>query len=201
MQGKGRAGLTKTIYSTTRTYVSIGLIVLFLDQLSKGLVYSLLTENESLSVIGDFFRITFIYNPKGAFGFGFNAGPFYIVLSVVAVAIIIFYFRRSHETERFFRLNLSLVLSGAIGNIIDRILYGKVIDFLDVEFFDLSIRPFSLFGGHFHGYHIDRWPIFNIADCAITLGTFGVIGYIAIQSRAQHNQTDAPELSEDISHE
>jgi len=137
-----------------------------------------MAESESISVLGNFLLITFIYNPRGAFGFGSGAGPLYIFLSIVAIIIIVYYFQRSHHIERFLRLNLSLILGGALGNIIDRISHGKVIDFVDIDFFDINIGPRTILGLQFPGFQIDRWPIFNLADCAVTIGTLGVILYM-----------------------
>ncbi|MCP4632601.1 MAG: signal peptidase II [candidate division Zixibacteria bacterium] len=179
MQGKGRKEETlNTLKSGNGIYILTGLLVILIDQLTKWLVFFFMEENQSVSIIGDFFTLTFIYNPKGAFGFGSGAGSLYIFLSIIAMLVIVYYFQRSRGIERFLRFNLSLILGGALGNIIDRIFHGMVIDFMDFDFFDIYIEQFTILGYQFSGYQLYRWPVFNIADIAVSLGTAGVIGYI-----------------------
>ncbi len=186
-----REGRTKQVWIAgpdNRIYLLTGLLVIFIDQLSKWLVYFFMQEGESVRILGDFFMLTFVYNPKGAFGLGSRAGSLYIFLSIVAILIIVYYFQRSHGVEKFLRFNLSLILGGAFGNILDRIFHGRVIDFVDVDFFNIHIHPFSLLGFRFGGYQIDRWPVFNFADCAVTVGTIGAIFYILFRRNNMENQ-------------
>jgi len=180
MQGKGRTEQREIVEPGNRFYLLIGFLVISIDQATKWLVYFLMDEGESIRVIGNFFRFTFIYNPRGAFGFGSSAGHLYIFLSIIAIIVIVYYFQKSRRVEKILRLNLSVILGGAFGNIIDRITHGKVVDFIDVEFFNINIEAFSIFGIRLPGYNIDRWPIFNIADCAVSIGTLGVIIYIIL---------------------
>ncbi len=197
MQGKGRTDQELNARRANRIYILTGLLVILLDQLSKWLVYFFMQEGESISVLGDFIFLTFIYNPKGAFGFGSGAGSLYIFLSIIAILVIVYYFQKSHQIERFLRFNLSLILGGALGNVIDRVAHGKVIDFVDVDFFDINIEPFSLLGIQFSGYQIDRWPIFNVADCAVTIGTIGVILYIITHPNFPHRREELEKSESD----
>ncbi|MBD3169840.1 MAG: signal peptidase II [candidate division Zixibacteria bacterium] len=180
MQGEGREQQAIAQDSDNKVYILTGLLVILIDQITKWSVYFFMEEHQSVSLIGDFFMLTFVYNPRGAFGFGSGAGSLYIFLSIIAIMVIVYYFQKSRRIERFLRLNLSLILGGALGNIIDRVAHGKVIDFFDMDFFDIHIEPFQLLGYQLAGYHIERWPVFNIADIAVTVGTFSVIIYIII---------------------
>jgi signal peptidase II len=115
-------------------------------------------------VIPGFFNLVHVRNTGGAFGiFGGERGGLgsllFVVVSLIAVGSILIFFIKAKEDEKSLSLSLSLVLSGAIGNLIDRLRYGEVVDFLD--FYILS-------------YH---WPAFNIADSAICIG----IGLMALE--------------------
>jgi signal peptidase II len=125
----------------------------------------------SRPILGDFFRLTYIENPGMAFGIDLGGKWFFSIFSLFASAAILLYLYRTREESVGFRLSLAMILGGAIGNLIDRVFYGvffgdgplfygKVVDFLDVDFFNLSI----------FGYHLSRWPVFNIADAAVTTG-------------------------------
>lgn len=167
----------------------VSVFVIIIDQVTKLLVkgfsipilhfkYSGMYEGEKIPVIGDFFRITFIENPGMAFGFdpGIDFKFWISIFSLVAsVGLVIYiYFIRSQRLS--LRIAIAFILGGAVGNLIDRmfygifygyapVFYGKVVDFLDVDFFD-----FSIFGRSY-----DRWPIFNIADAAVTIGVLILI--------------------------
>ena len=128
-------------------------IVIILDQLSKYFVLRFLQPFESLEVF-PFLHIVHVQNPGAAFGMFRNmASHFFIVISVAAVIFIIYLLKKRVYSP----LGLSLILGGAIGNLIDRVLYGKVVDFID----------FSI--GDFH------WYTFNIADSALTIGVSIII--------------------------
>lgn len=132
-------------------------IVVLSDQLSKLYIDSAMWPHQSITVIDNYFDITYVRNPGGAFGL-FARGERWIVrpallgLSAVAVVVILLIYRNTPVDRLLVRLAFSLVLGGAIGNFIDRIRFDEVIDFLDV---------------HWYHYH---WPAFNVADAAITVG-------------------------------
>lgn len=160
------------------------LVVFITDQLTKiavkGFSIPFLNINwegmdygQSINVIGTFLRITFVENPGMAFGL--DVGPiqklFLSIFTFVAAFGILYYLYKSRERDFALRLGLSLILAGALGNLIDRafygvffdyapLMYGHVVDFIQVEFWD-----FTLFG---HTY--ETWPIFNVADSAVTIG-------------------------------
>ncbi len=130
-------------------------------------------DGQKIPVIGNFFRITFIENPGMAFGFdpGINYKLWISVFSLAASIGLVIYLYVIRNQKLSLRLAIAFILGGAVGNLIDRmfygifygyapLFYGRVVDFLDFDFLNLNI-----FGRHF-----DRWPIFNIADSAVTIG-------------------------------
>ncbi len=134
-------------------------LVIFLDQLSKWWVIQSLPLHESVPIIDGFFNLVHIYNRGAAFGF-LNRSDIewqfwlFLVATVIAVGAIFYLVRTSAPSKMLFSA-LGLVLGGALGNLIDRIRYRAVVDFLD------------FYVGHWH------WPAFNVADIAICLGAFG----------------------------
>lgn len=150
-------------------------LLIVADQLTKLAVRQNFSLGESVRVLGDFFRLTYIHNAAGAFGITFGHPAVYFIASaVIAILIILSLYRHPH-LHHWSVWGLVLVLSGAIGNLIDRLYLGEVVDFLDVEFFDITIRSFSFLFIHFPGYSMTRWPVFNIADSAVSVGIFVLI--------------------------
>jgi signal peptidase II len=131
------------------------LISLALDQASKFYIDQTFTLYQSLVVIENFFNITYIRNQGAAFGIFSDSSlriPFFLTIAVVASVVILWVIHRLKDEQKVFGFGLSLIFSGAIGNLIDRIRLGEVIDFLDV---------------HWYRHH---WPAFNVADSAISVG-------------------------------
>jgi signal peptidase II len=120
--------------------------VIILDQITKYLAKSLLQLNTPLVLLKNFFNLTLVHNRGAAFGLFENQLLMFVAISILAVAIILFSLRDKKNTL-IFRFSLSLILGGAIGNLIDRIRFGFVIDFLDFRV----------------------WPVFNLADSFITV--------------------------------
>jgi signal peptidase II len=135
-------------------WLGLALLVILLDQITKAVVVSHFAFGESVRVTS-FFDLVLAHNTGAAFSFLAGAGGwqrwFFTAIAMVAVVVII-YFLRKHADEPRFCLALSLILGGAIGNLIDRVALGHVVDFL-------------LF--HYGGF---LWPAFNVADSAITVG-------------------------------
>lgn len=155
--------------------VTTGLILL-LDQITKFYVDSLMRLHESIPVIQGLFSITYVRNPGAAFGFLADASPlfrsiFFVAVTVLAIILVLHYIWKSRAKEPFLTFALVLILSGAVGNLIDRIRFGEVIDFLDVYI------------GTTH------WPAFNVADSAISVGA--VILIIELTRRGRQERTDA----------
>jgi signal peptidase II len=132
-------------------------VILFLDQWTKYVVQQRLALHQRVEVIQGFFDLIHARNPGGAFGiFGGEKGGLgsllFVVVSLVAIGSILFLFVKTREDEKTLSLSFSLVLSGALGNLVDRLRFGEVVDFLDF---------------YLHSYH---WPAFNVADSAICIG-------------------------------
>ncbi len=155
--------------------------VFILDQISKWIVQANMELYASLQVLGNFFRITFVENPGMAFGLQLGNNLFFTVFAVIASVAIVYYLLQLPLTQRLARLALTLILGGAMGNLLDRLLRGKVVDFLDFEFFNIHIPAFKLLFLQFPGYELDRWPVFNVADSAVTIGMFLLLGHIIFE--------------------
>jgi signal peptidase II len=132
-------------------------LILFSDQWTKYVVQQRLALYQRVEVIQGFFDLIHVRNPGGAFGiFGGEKGGLgsllFVVVSLVAIGSILFLFVKTREDEKTLSLSFSLVLSGALGNLVDRLRFGEVVDFLDF---------------YLYSYH---WPAFNVADSAICIG-------------------------------
>jgi signal peptidase II len=136
-------------------WLGIAAIVILFDQISKITITKLFVLGEE-KLVTSFFNLVLAYNRGAAFSFLSNEGGwqryFFTGIGIVAVGFILHMLRR-HAGQRMFCWSLALIMGGAIGNVIDRLVYGHVVDFLDFHFGAL---------GHF--------PAFNIADSAITIG-------------------------------
>ncbi|MDA8428715.1 MAG: signal peptidase II [Geobacteraceae bacterium] len=130
---------------------------LLLDQASKLYINRSMQLFDSIPVVANFFNITYVRNPGAAFSFLSNASwrlPFFIGISLVASIAILVAFHKLRNDQRLAQISLAMIFSGAIGNLIDRVRMGEVIDFLDV---------------HWYRHH---WPAFNVADSLICVGVF-----------------------------
>ena len=128
------------------------------DQLTKAWVSSSLTYADQIPVIDGFFHITHVRNPGAAFGLLADSPEpvrifFFFGVTLVAIGLILQFFRKLAPGDRFSALSLGLILAGAVGNLIDRVRFGEVVDFLH----------FRLWGGY-------TWPDFNLADSFIVVG-------------------------------
>lgn len=120
--------------------------IILIDQLTKFLALRFLQLNISVPVIKNFFNLTLVYNHGGAFGFFQNQLWLFLAVSILATGTIL-YNLKNKANSKIFNLALIFILGGAIGNLIDRLRFGYVVDFLDFRV----------------------WPVFNIADSAITV--------------------------------
>lgn len=133
------------------------IIFLIIDIISKLIVSRVCTLNNSVSVINNFFSITYTHNYGGAWSLFSDSTILITVISIIVIIGIIIYLSKKKINNKIESLGYAFLLGGAIGNLIDRIIYGYVIDFLD----------FNIFGYNF--------PIFNIADMGIVIGIFLII--------------------------
>jgi len=138
-------------------YLAVSLAVLFLDQWSKGLVTRTMEVHQSKTIITDVFDLTYVRNTGAAFGLFASVDSSIKAILLNSIAVIVFLIvsayalRSSHKSVRL-QVGLALILGGAVGNLLDRVRFGYVVDFLD----------FSISGHH--------WPAFNVADSAICIG-------------------------------
>jgi len=181
----------------------VSLIIVIVDQITKllvkGFAISFLGLNfegmylgQMIPVWGDFFRLTFVENPGMAFGYdpGESFKLIISIFSLIASIGLVIYLYVIRDKSLSLRIAIACILGGAVGNLIDRtfygvffdyapLFYGKVVDFFDFDFFN-----FTLFGRSY-----DRWPVFNIADAAVTIGVL-----ILILFYKKHNEIE--EVSE-----
>ncbi|MCJ7508150.1 MAG: signal peptidase II [candidate division Zixibacteria bacterium] len=162
-------------------FLLLSLLVALLDQLSKGYITSHFHLGQSISLLGDFLKITYIQNPGGVFGTKIGSGNFYTFISLVAILIVLLVYFRMINQKATFKIALGLILGGAIGNLIDRFRFGQVVDFLDVDFFNINLPPFKFLFLKFNGFYLDRWPVFNLADSAVTVGLIILIYHFSFQ--------------------
>ncbi|MEW5701560.1 MAG: signal peptidase II [Candidatus Zixiibacteriota bacterium] len=159
----------------TRALWITAIAVVVADQITKWLVMTTMDLYQSVPIIGDALRLTYIRNSGGAFGLRWGHSAVYYVSAALIIGWIIHHVWRHGVSRRLSAWALSLILGGAIGNLIDRVMRGEVIDFLDAEFFDLRIPSFNLGILHHPGYNLDRWPTFNVADSAVTIGVLALM--------------------------
>jgi signal peptidase II len=145
--------------------IPIIIIILGLDQLTKFLISRDLHLSQSIPLFKGIFHLTLVHNRGAAFGILRNQIVLLVATSVFAIVLIYFNLKRSNKTKKIslYKVALGLILAGALGNLIDRLCFGFVIDFLDFRI----------------------WPVFNIADSAITIGAI-LLGYSFLrQSRKE----------------
>ncbi|MDP6685973.1 MAG: signal peptidase II [Candidatus Omnitrophota bacterium] len=142
--------------------------ILAIDQFTKSLVYSTLTVGQTIPVLKNIFHITFVRNTGAAFGLFKQGTHVFIGISIIAIIFIAGLILKAIRTGEFsarplYSLSLTMIASGAMGNLIDRLRFGYVVDFIDVRV----------------------WPVFNFADTFITIGTCLLI--ISLLKNQAHN--------------
>jgi len=140
-------------------WIGLSIVVIILDQISKLVVLDTIPHRSSIRV-NDFLNWVLVFNPGAAFSFLADGAGwqkwFFIAIGLLATIVMIWLLFR-HAKQSIFCFSISMILGGAVGNLIDRFTHGAVVDFIDV---------------YYRQYH---WPAFNLADSAITLGTFLLI--------------------------
>ncbi len=144
----------------------VGLVVV-LDQATKMLVLAKMPLYHSIAVITGFFNLTHIRNPGGAFGFMASGSQdlrniLFVGVSAIAMGLIVYFYRSTPKTYPWLSSALAMIFGGAVGNLIDRLRFGEVVDFLDF---------------YVKTYH---WPAFNVADSAITVGITIFIAHVVL---------------------
>ncbi|MBY6036167.1 signal peptidase II [Fictibacillus nanhaiensis] len=148
-------------------YYLVALLVFAVDQVTKWMIVKKMDLGQSIPVIDQVFYITSHRNRGAAFGILQDQRYFFILITIVVVGAVVYYLQK-HATDKLLKFALALVLGGALGNFIDRLLRGEVVDFLD-----------TYIGSY-------DFPIFNIADSALVVG----VGLIFIQSFMESKQKE-----------
>lgn len=135
---------------------SIALMAVLIDQITKFLINAGFQLNESMPVIKPIFYLTYIHNFGAGFGILQQQKFILVFASIIVIGAIFYYFHKIDNKDLLLQILVGLILGGTIGNLIDRISYGFVIDFLDFRI----------------------WPIFNFADSFVTVGVIGLVIYM-----------------------
>jgi len=136
-------------------------VIFFFDQLTKVLITQALSLHQSVPLIKGVLHLTLVRNRGAAFGIFKDQAPLFILTSLIAIILISVQLKKDKlKIFSIYTLSLSLILAGALGNLADRLLFGYVIDFIDFRI----------------------WPVFNIADSAITIGAI-LLGYSVLTSK------------------
>jgi signal peptidase II len=132
---------------------STALFIVFLDQLTKFLIKQNFQLNQSIPIIKSILHLTYITNTGSAFGLFKSFNVFFILFSIIVIILIFYYLNKVKENEKALQFAVGFLLGGTIGNLIDRVSYGFVIDFIDFRI----------------------WPVFNIADSAVSISVILLI--------------------------
>ena len=144
-----------------KLFFALILLVISSDQLTKRLAITFLRDGvQSITIIPNLFSLTYAENKGVAFGLEFAPPIVLLLLTGLITAIVLIYVIRSKNRTALFLIPFALITGGGIGNMIDRVMHGRVVDFI----------YFDLYHGHVFGTYLSLWPIFNIADSAITIG-------------------------------
>ncbi|MFO7964490.1 MAG: signal peptidase II [Desulfobacterales bacterium] len=173
-----------TFHTTYKPLIVIAALVVFFDQVTKIMVLNVVALNRTIEIIPGFLNITHIQNPGVAFGI-FSQQPsslkqFLLMgASLLAVCLIFYFYHKSIKASVMMMSAFALILGGAVGNLVDRIRFGRVIDFIDV---------------HVGGVH---WPSFNIADSAISVGVAVILFLVVFRQPDLMEREERHESPED----
>lgn len=150
--------------------IGVSLIIVSLDQITKLLIINTMQLHESIPVVAGVFNLTYIRNPGAAFGLFATTNSafrliFFVGTSIFALGLLGTIFYRIHPDDVWGQLTVSSIVGGAIGNLLDRLQHGEVVDFLDVYI------------GRYH------WPAFNVADGAISVGVVSLLIIFALDKK------------------
>ncbi len=152
-------------------FAIVALLSAGLDLLTKGMVEARFKPFDLHPVIDGFFNLTYLKNPGAAFGIFADSGEyrvaFFIVVTLIAMAFILWFLGKYGDESPLFPLSLGLIFGGAVGNLVDRVRYGAVVDFIDI---------------YWNDYH---WPAFNVADSTITVGIILIFLVELLRSRIE----------------
>jgi signal peptidase II len=156
------------------TFLFCAAVVLGLDQVTKAIASARLMQGEPVPILGQFLRFTLVHNTGAAFGLFPGSRLPFILISVLAIAVVLYLFARDAYRSLVNRVLLGCILGGALGNLVDRVRWGRVVDFIDV------------------GVGAVRWPVFNVADSAVTLGVILLAWNLARSGRTDSDLESPP---------
>lgn len=151
-------------------------LVLILDQATKYIIVQKIALHNSFDIISDFLSLSLVNNERGAFGLLALDKSVFIIVSIILIIAIVWYYHylTTHKSANFFwEISIGMVTGGALGNLIDRIRHGYVIDFIDLHI-----------GKTF------QWPVFNIADIGITIGLSMIVLKILMEKQDNKKSAD-----------
>ena len=149
---------------------AVAFLILVADQISKYLVLSNLIPGQSWNPVASltpWVSITYVTNTGAAFGLFQDQGSFFVVIAVIVVAAIILYYRHLPTGQWWIKISLGLQLGGALGNLLDRLRLGYVVDFIDFKI----------------------WPVFNLADSSIVIGV-AILAYYLLQDKGEQENSE-----------
>lgn len=155
-----------------RTSLIITLICVLIDQIVKIIIMSFMGINSSVILIPNFFSLTYVENDGAAWSIFSGNRLFLIAISIVALILVYWYFLKNRDMKNFEMINYSILIGGIMGNLLDRIKFGRVIDYLD----------FKIFGYNF--------PVFNFADICIVISVILLLIYNLKDRNEQKNAED-----------
>ncbi len=149
-----------------------------LDQITKIIVRNTMYLGQSIPVLGNFAKFTYVENPGMAFGLQIGNGTIFTILSILAIIGITYYLFVIVKDDIKTQIPLALILGGALGNLIDRILYSRVVDFMDI------------------GLKTIRWPVFNVADSVVVIGMF-ILAYQMLTEKPKEETAEVPAVQDE----
>ena len=161
-------------------------IVVILDQVTKLIVINTIPEGSVIEVIKNVFNLTYIENTGAAFGMLSGHRWVFMVVSVIAILLIFFYLWKEKPESIWVKTSLAFILGGGIGNMIDRCFRTGVVDFIDADFVQYPQVSFS--GGF--SVRLTDFPIFNVADCFITVGCAALVCYLLFVELPEENRKE-----------
>ncbi len=160
----------------------VAAVVVLLDQATKMLVVKTMALHQTIIVWGDALWLTYIHNYGMLFGLKFMGGRLLGAVSLVAAFLFIFMLFKMRDEPTFMRILFGGIIGGAIGNTIDRLVHGYVIDFIHTDFPD---------------FIMERWPVFNVADSAVVVCVTGLIVYLLFFQKADRSNSVEELVHED----
>lgn len=169
MQSEGRGQEVVLIFAVKKLIWPLVIIVAvtLADQLTKSWAIANLSGQPSQPLFGEFIKLSLVYNEGGAMGTAFGSSTGYLIMALIILPILGYYLYRYRQSAAV-ALPLAFIFGGALGNVIDRVRFGRVTDFIDVDIPDVNLL----------GLHLERWWTFNIADSCITCALVWLIIYM-----------------------